>query len=157
MNTKVPTVSLSSTFASEPPARPRHALLRYFPTAERILLGLMFAVFGLDGFLRFIPQPTTPMPEGAIDFATALIKTGYMFPLIKGTELLVGLLLLSNRFVPLALVLLAPVMVNIVAFNVVLAPGGGIGMVAVLVALHLHLAWQHRAAYRPLLVSRSAA
>jgi len=52
------------------------------------------------------------MPEGAVAFSGALMKTGYMFPLIMGTQLLVGVLLLLNRFVPLALVLIMPVLVN---------------------------------------------
>jgi hypothetical protein len=76
-----------------------------------------------------------------------------MFPLIKGTEVIVGALLLTNRFVPLALVLLAPVIVNIVLFHAFLAPEG-IAMAIVLVALQLFLAWTHRRAYRPLLAAR---
>ena len=65
-------------------------------------------------------EPPEPASAGA--FLGALFSTGYMFPLIKGTETLAGALLLSNRFVPLALTLLAPVLVNIVAFHVFLAP-----------------------------------
>src|SRR5512135_3428138 len=78
---------------------------RYVPAIARILMGLMFFVFGLNGFLNFIPQPKTPLPEGAVAFAMALMKTGYMMPLVTGTQLLVGVLLLLNRFVPLALAL----------------------------------------------------
>src|SRR5437868_5904386 len=83
---------------------------RYLPVAARTLLGLVFFVFGLNGFLHFIPQNGTP-PEGAAAFAGALFKTGYMFPLLKGVEVLAGLSLLGNRFVPLALALLAPIVV----------------------------------------------
>ncbi len=83
-------------------------------------------------------------------FAVALMKSGYMFPLIKGTETLAGLLLLTNRFAPLALVLLAPVLVNIVAFHAFLAPAG-LPLALVLPALEVGLARNHRAAYRPLL------
>lgn len=115
----------------------------------RVLFGLAFTLFGLDGFLHFLPQPTTPPPEGAMAFAIALFKSGYMFPLIKGTELAAGLLLLGNRFVPLALVLLAPVLVNIVAFHAFLAPDG-LALALVLVAIELALAWSYRDAYRPL-------
>ena len=68
------------------------------------------------------------MSEGAIAFFGGLMKTGYMMPLIFGTQVLVGALLLSNRFVPLALALIAPVIVNIVAFHAFLAPlRGGYG------------------------------
>jgi len=156
MNTHISTApsALDSTSSGRPLRR--QALLRHLATAERVLLGLMFAVFGLNGFLNFIPPPTQPLPEGAVAFGTALMKTGYMFPLIKGTELLVGLLLLSNRFVPLALVVLAPIVVNIVAFHIFLEPSGAV-MSVVILAFHLHLAWWHRAAYRPLLVSRATA
>ena len=138
------------------PASSTKSFTRHFPTVARVLLGLMFAVFGLNGFLDFIPPPTTPPPEGAMAFAMALMKTGYMMPLIKGTELLVGVLLLLNRFVPLALVVLAPVLVNIVAFHAFLAPAG-VGMLIVIVGLELHLAWSYRSAYRSLLTARTTA
>ena len=59
-------------------------------------MGLLFLVFGLNGFFNFIPQPKTPMPEGAVAFVGALMKTSYMMPLVMGTQLLVGLLLLSH-------------------------------------------------------------
>lgn len=119
-------------------------------TVARVLLGLAFFVGGLDGFLHFLPQPTTPPPEQALSLAMALMKSGYMFQLIKGTEVLAGALLLSNRFVPLALVLLAPVLLNIVAFHAFLAPDG-LGISIVLIALEFALAWVYRAAYRPML------
>jgi uncharacterized membrane protein YphA (DoxX/SURF4 family) len=138
------------------PASSTKSFTRHFPTVARVLLGLMFAVFGLNGFLNFIPTPATPPPEGAMAFAIALMKTGYMMPLIKGTELLAGVLLLLNRFVPLALVLLAPVVVNIVAFHAFLAPTG-LGMTVVIVGLQLYLAWSYRSAYRLLLTARAKA
>lgn len=124
-------------------------------TVTRVLFGLVFFVCGLDGFLHFLPQPTTPPPEGALALAVALAQSEYMFPLIKGTELVGGALLLSNSFVPLALVLLAPVVVNIVAFHVFLAPSGAL-IALLLLAAEIGLAWAYRAAYRPLLVPRSA-
>jgi uncharacterized membrane protein YphA (DoxX/SURF4 family) len=76
---------------------------RHAPTAVRVLLGLIFLVFGLNGFLKFMPQP--PMPDKAGAFMGALAASGYMFPLIKSVEVVAGALLLSNRFVPLALAL----------------------------------------------------
>ena len=111
------------------------SITRYAATAARVLLGLVFFVCGLDGFLHFLPQPTEPPSEGAMALAIALMKSGYMFPLIKGTEVAAGALLLANRFVPLALVVIA----------------------SVLVALELALAWIHRSAYRPLLAARTPA
>jgi hypothetical protein len=71
-----------------------------------------------------------------------MAKTGYMFPLIKGTEVLGGLLLLSGRLVPLGLLLLAPVIVNIVAFHFVLAPPNPVTFLVL--ALPLYLAWVYR-------------
>jgi uncharacterized membrane protein YphA (DoxX/SURF4 family) len=132
----------------------RKPISRYFLTAGRVLLGLTFFVFGLNGFLSFIPQPTTPMPEGAMAFGFALMKSGYMFPLIKGTEVIVGALLLSNRLVPLALALLAPVVVNIFAFHAFLEPSG-LGLAVVLLVLEIVLAWSYRSAYRPMLALRA--
>jgi hypothetical protein len=130
------------------------SITRYVAAGARVLLGLVFFVCGLDGFLHFLPQPTEPPSEGAMSFAVALIKSGYMFPLIKGTEVAVGALLLANRLVPLALVVIAPVIVNIFAFHAFLAPSGLV-LASVLVALEITLAWVHRSAYRPLLAVRT--
>lgn len=127
---------------------------RFLPAIARILMGLAFTVFGLNGFFHFIPEPKTPMPEGAAAFAGGLMKSGYMFPMIMGTQLLVGILLLINRFVPLALVLIIPVLVNIIAFHIFLQPAG-IVPGAVLMLIELYLAWCHRSAYRPLLTARA--
>ena len=81
-----------------------------------------FFVFGLNGFFNFIPMP--PPPEPALKFLVALIGTGYLFPLIKGIEVLCGLALLSGLFVPLTLVVLAPIVVNIFLFHTILAHVG---------------------------------
>jgi uncharacterized membrane protein YphA (DoxX/SURF4 family) len=129
-------------------------IARHLPTAGRILLGLVFAVFGLDGFLHFMPQPTGPFPEGAMAFGMAMMKTGYLFQLLKATEVVGGLLLLANRFVPLGLTLLAPVLVNILFFHVFLEPEG-LPLPLVMVAIEIGLAWRYRAAFRPMLTSRS--
>jgi uncharacterized membrane protein YphA (DoxX/SURF4 family) len=126
---------------------------KMLPTVARVLLGLMFTVFGLNGFLHFIPQPKSPMPEAAAAFAGALMQTGYMFPLVMGTQLFAGVLLLFNRFVPLALALLAPILVGIITFHIFLAPAS-IGPGVAVVVLELYLAWAYRDAYRPMLAMR---
>lgn len=120
-------------------------------TSARVLLGLIFTVFGLNGFLQFLPMPA-PSAEGGA-YLGALAATGYMFPLIKGTEVVAGVLLLSNRFVPLALTLLAPVTVNILLYHALLSPG--IGLPLVIVATQMFLAYGYRDAFRPMLASRA--
>jgi hypothetical protein len=116
--------------------------------ASRILLGLIFTVFGLNGFFHFLPQPPMSGPPAA--FAGALFASGYFFPLLKGTEVISGALLLSGRLVPLALTVLAPVIVNIVAFHAFLAPSG-LALPIVVVALEVFLAWSYRGAFRSVL------
>ncbi|MDY7395782.1 DoxX family membrane protein [Aureibaculum sp. 2210JD6-5] len=87
----------------------------------RILLGLALVIFGANKFYPFMPAPEE-MSEGAANFMGALNNTGYMFPLIGAVEVVSGLLLLLKKWVPFALVLLAPVAVNIVLFHVFLEP-----------------------------------
>lgn len=130
------------------------SVARLLPAVARVVLGLVFFVFGLNGFLHFIPQPAKPPPEGAAAFIGALLKTGYMFPLIMGTQFIVGVLLLSNRFVPLALALIAPVIVHILAFHIFLSPSG-IGVALVVLLLEAYLAWAYRESFRPMLALRT--
>ncbi len=118
-------------------------------------MGLPLLVFGLNAFLYFIPPPATPMPAGATAFVGALMQTGYMMRLIGATQLVVGVFLVTNRFVPLGLALFAPFMVNSVAFHVFLEPSGLI-MAGIFLAAELYLAWVYRAAYRPMLAARVA-
>ncbi len=100
----------------------------------RYLLGFMFVVFGLNGFLHFIPQP--PPPAGlAMQYLTVLSASHYMVPVFL-LQLMGGVLLLANRFVPIALVLLGPVIVNILLFHSLMAPSG---IVPGLIALVLWL------------------
>ena len=127
------------------------SIARHGPAAARIAFGLVLVVFGLNGFLQFLPQPAPP--EAAGKFAGALFATGYMFPLIKGVEVVVGALLLSNRFVPLALALIAPNVVNILLFHIFLAPSE-IGLALIVLALELYLAWAYRDAYASMLAPR---
>lgn len=130
-------------------------ITRYLPIIARILLGLPLLVFGLNGFLNFIPQPDTPLPEAAVAFAGALVATGYMMQLIAVTHLVVGALLLANRFVPLALALFAPFIVNSVAFHIFLERSG-LGVACVFLAVELYLAWAYRDAFKPMLAARVA-
>ncbi len=120
----------------------------------RILLGLMFFVFGLNGFLNFLEQPEGT-PEGEA-FIAALSDTGYLMTMVKVIETACGALLLAGYFVPLALVLLAPIIVNILGFHIFLDPSGqGLGMAIVILVLHLFVTSQHWSAYGPLLVAKA--
>ena len=131
----------------------KKSFARHLPTIARVLLGLMFFAFGLLGFF-VAPPPKETMPPELWAFSEALMKTGYLFPLLKGTEVLVGLLLLLNRFVPLALALIAPVIVNILAVHAFLAPSG-LGMAVVIVGLEVYLTWAYRGTFRAMLAART--
>jgi len=125
---------------------------KYLPLGARLILGAIFTFFGLNGFLNFMPMPDPPGAAG--EFMAALAATGYMFPLIKAAEVIGGLMLLSGRFVPLSLALLAPGIVNIVLFHVFLAPAG-LPMAVLLVLLAVYLAFSYRDVYRPMLSARA--
>ena len=113
----------------------------------RLLLGLVFTVFGLNGFLHFIPM--MPMPAAAGSFLGALAATGYMLPLVFAAQLVGGLLLLIGFAVPFALTLLAPIIINIFFFHLNLAPGG-LPIAIVVCLIELFLAWSYRAAFASL-------
>ncbi|HEY6419885.1 MAG TPA: hypothetical protein VIX59_12840 [Candidatus Binataceae bacterium] len=120
-------------------------------TIVRLLLGLVFLVMGLNGFLHFIPNMAMPAP--AVSFFGGLAATGYMIPLIFATQTIGAVLLLLGVFVPLALALLAPVIVNIFVFHLYLAPGG-LPIASVVALFELFLVWAHRAAFAPMLRAR---
>lgn len=117
----------------------------------RILLGLGFVVFATNYFVPFLP-PQDPPPAEALPFLGAFMSSGFL-TLVKVIELGAGLLLLSNRFVPLALALLAPIIVGIVGVHVLLAPAG-LPIAAVFLALELVVAWGYRRAFAPMLRAR---
>ncbi len=100
------------------------------------LLGLVFFVFGLNGFWEFLPMPE--MGEQAGDYMGGLAAAGYFFPVLKIVETVSGLLLLLRLFSPLALVLLAPVVVQILLFHVFLDPAG-LPMAIVITLLEAYL------------------
>ncbi len=123
--------------------------MRTLVIIARVLLGLVFFVFGLNGFLHFMPNP--PPTPAAGEFFGALFKTGYMFSLIFGPQVLGGALLLLGVAVPFALVILAPVIVNIIAFHLYLSPVPAQLVIAfIVVALELFLAWYYRSAFASL-------
>jgi hypothetical protein len=101
-----------------------------------------------------MPPQKEPLSDAAAAFMAGLFKSGYLFQLIKATEIVSGALLLSNRFTPLALILLAPIVVNIFAVHALLVPSGlPIGIVVVV--LEAYLGWAYRGSYRALFVPRA--
>jgi hypothetical protein len=117
---------------------------------SRILLGLIFLVFGLNGFLHFIPAP---MPTGvAGQFFGALFVSHYLVA-IFALQLIAGVLLLANRFVVLALAILAPILVNITLFHACMAPAGYAPAV-IAVALWSVLFYRERAAFSALRLAK---
>ena len=124
---------------------------RIVTAVVRVLLGVMFLVFGLNGFLNFIPAPKD-LPPDLVTVSTGLMKGGYM-TVVSATEILVALLLLTNLFVPLALALLAPIVVGIITFHIAIAPATIVPGIVVLV-MELYLAWAYRGAFRPMLQAK---
>lgn len=124
--------------------------------AARIVLGLIYFVFGLNFFLQFLPAPPpAPNPGPAEAFTGGLFQSGYFFPMLKGLEVVLGLALLVGAFVPLALVVLMPISLNILLFHTLLAPGNPAMSIAI-VLVHLYLAWSYRDYYKPLLERKAA-
>ncbi len=96
----------------------------------RIIMGLIFVIFGLNGFLHFIPGPLPPGLAG--QFLSALIQSHYVW-LVSGAQFIGGALVLAGRFIPLGLAILAPVIVNIDTFHIFLMPTGA--QIAILITL----------------------
>jgi len=106
-------------------------MLKKVGLGARIILGLIFVVFGLNGFLQFLPMP--PMPAEAGQAIGGLFALKYMFPIVKSLEIISGLALLSGFFVPLALLVLSPIVVNIVLFHVFYTPADSAMSIAIVV------------------------
>ena len=124
--------------------------MKYAIIIARVLLGLVFAVFGSNAFLHFIPMP--PMQGQAGAFIGALASSGYIY-VIALLQVVGGLLLLIGaRFVPLGLTLLGPVIVNIMLYHIFLDQSG-VAMACVISILALFLLWVYRykfpAIFRP--------
>lgn len=156
MNPNSGSATVPAPSADPAPASPSskpNFFARYFPVLIRELLGLFLLLMGLNGLFHFLPEPTPQIPERAMAFAEALMKTGYMLPLIAVTQTVVGAFLVFNRFVPLALALFAPFIVNAVAFHFLLEPSGRVAAL-ILLGCELYLAWHYRAAFQPMLAAK---
>lgn len=110
-------------------------LMKHVFTAARILLGLIFLVFSLNYWLQFIPIPGQPEGSHGASFMGAIFATKFL-TVVKILELVAAVLLLSGRYVNLALVLLGPIIVNIALFHILVAPGNyGLTVVICVLAL----------------------
>jgi hypothetical protein len=123
-------------------------------TAARILLGLLFALSGLNHLFGFVPMPA--MSGNTALFWDGLKQTGYFLPLLGVVEAAAGVLLLRGRWLPLALAMVAPIALNVAAFHAALAPQG-LGVAMLVLAVSSFLAWRHRDAFRPALRLRPLA
>lgn len=122
--------------------------MSHLPVVMRVVLGLIFVLFGVIGAL----SGETDMGEEADAFVSAMKDTGYLWPLVKTTEIVSGLLLMAGLFVPLALLLLAPVVLNILLFHVFLSSSpGGLAVAVVVLALGLGLARQYWSSFAAVL------
>lgn len=132
--------------------------MRMLTLLLRTLFGLAFTVIGLNGVLMacdmaFMPQPAD-LPAPAAAFMQAMSDTRYMLPLIGGTQLAAGLMLLTGLWAPLGLTLLAPVVVNIVLYHHFVDPNA-LGVAYAVLALELFLAWAYGPAFRGVLDPRA--
>ncbi len=125
-------------------------LFKIVPIVARVLMGLLFTFSGINGLFGLIPPPADGMPVAAMELSKAMMESGYMMKLVFLTQLLGGLGLLTGFFVPLALALLAPVVVNIFTFHLFLAPAG-IGMAVFVCLIEIYLAWHFRSSFAPML------
>lgn len=119
----------------------------------RILLGLMFVVFGLNAFFHYIPMPPLPKDVSG-QFMGALFESHYVLA-IGAVQAAGGLLLLAGRYVPLGLTLLGPVIVNILLYHFLMSPAG-VGMALVTTLLWFIVFFGVRKAFRGLWASKVA-
>lgn len=118
-----------------------------FTKILRFILAVGLIVFGLNKFIGFMPMPELPVDAG--NFMSSLQATGYVLPIVGALEVLIGLLLIFNKAVPFALLLLAPISVNIVLFHLFLdlpAIGGAL----VIAIINVVLIYKHWKVYKPL-------
>lgn len=129
------------------PEQRREASGGKLTVAVRWLYGLAFLIFGLNGFFEFFSPPAVP-PAGK-EFLGALVQTGYMMPMVKGIEVIAGFMIILGVQVPLALLLLAPGVVNIFLFHLFLAPVG-IPLALFLVFSETYLGYAYFPRFRPI-------
>ena len=118
-----------------------------FTKILRVLLGLGLLVYGLNKFIHFMPIPD--LPDDADSFMSSLNATGYVLPVVGALEILIGLLLVFNKWTPFALLLLAPISVNIILFHLFLDLPDILSAL-IIFALNVLLIYKHWKSYRHL-------
>lgn len=147
--------------------------MKYLPLAARVVLGLVFVVVGVAGLVHHGPDPETgaeadglvgflfgwysdcrPCPPGmapeAVAYMEGLMGTGYLWELLKVVEIACGVLLIAGLFVPLTLVVLAPIVLQVLLFNIFLVPDG-LELAVAMSLLGAYLAYHHRSSFRGVL------
>jgi putative oxidoreductase len=122
-----------------------HSRMKIATIIARVLLGLIFLVFGSNAFLNFIPMPPPP-PGLAGDYTKVFLASGYVY-FIGGFQVIASLLILIGRFVPLGLTILGGIIVNIWIFHILMAPEG-LPPAIVVTILELFLLWRYRDAFQ---------
>jgi putative oxidoreductase len=137
----------------KPSARHRPgAAIRTVSTIARVLLGIQFVVFGFNGFVRFLPAPPS-IPPHAFAFYAAITVPHFTY-FVFGVQLIAGLLVLVNRYVPLALVALGAVLANIFAFHITMWPQAIFPMPILALALWFLTAWPIRSQFAPIFAQK---
>jgi len=124
--------------------------MKHIVNISRILLGLIFVIFGLNGFMHFIP--TTQFPGIGGQFLGAIFSS-HFYVVVFLTQIVGGLLMVANRYVPFGLLLLGPVLVNILSFHIFMAPTK-IPLALVATALWLIVFFRVRSAFSGVFVQR---
>lgn len=118
----------------------------------RVILGIIYLVFGLDYFLHFIPYQ--PMHTGkAAALKDGLMGTGYIYPMMKSIQIIGGISLLANRYAPFFAVVLFPISLNVMLFHTILVPSGWLMGVFLLVP-NLFLGYAYRQYYKGLFIKK---
>ncbi len=121
-------------------------------TVARVILGLPFLIFGLNHFFQFIPHP--PMDGVALDFMVGLTKVGYFWPLLRVLEIMIGISLISGRFVPLALAVLTPISLHIFLFHAFIM-AANLPLAIIIMVLHIFLIVKYWDYYKQIFTMKS--
>jgi putative oxidoreductase len=118
----------------------------------RVLLGLLYLVFGLDYFLHFIPYQ--PMHTGeAAALKAGLMGTGYIYPMMKTIQIVAGISLMLDRYAPFSAVVLFPISLNVLLFHTILVPSGWL-MGVFLMVPNLFLGYAYRKYYAGMFIRK---